>query len=403
MKDRESLLPNRRKITYDDGSTEFVVLEYADQPTEEGTLLSKDTFLSDETATALGLNPTDDPLVNDVFLALASHVSRHAIGGADALNAMPYDAVSTNLLINGGFDVWQRGTSQTSSGTGSDDIWNNYHDVSTKTHSRQDFAVGQTDVPNNPKYYSRTIVTSGGTASSRVSKEQYLEDVTRFAGKTVTFSFYAKADSNKFVSFEAVQYFGNGGSATITGIGAVKIPITSAWARYTVTFDVPSISGKTIGANNCMPLNIFFDAGSDFNSRTASLGNQSGTFDIANGQLNYGSVALPFVPRSFADELSMCQRYTYPLHQYRQVRMSSYTVNYIDFDLPISATMRITPTISGAVFTVYNMAGSSQSGFTFSIAVGTAGGLKLRATKNSHGLTDAYAEVSTAGVLDAGL
>jgi hypothetical protein len=56
---------------------------------------------------------------------------------------------------------------------------------------------------------------------------------------------------------------------------------------------------------------IWFDAGSDFNSRTDSLGQQSGTFDIAQVQIEPGPVATPFEQRPIGTELALCQRYFY--------------------------------------------------------------------------------------------
>ena len=101
MKDREVLLPNRRKITYADGSVEYVTIEYADQPSEEGTSLSKATFLTDTTATALGLNPEDDPLVDDALLSLSNHHSHHSVGGSDELPEIA-EFLQTFAMINSG-------------------------------------------------------------------------------------------------------------------------------------------------------------------------------------------------------------------------------------------------------------------------------------------------------------
>lgn len=220
-----------------------------------------------------------------------------------------------NVLINGGFDIWQRGTSQTSSGYGSDDRWQNTHGGSTKTASQQTFTVGQTDVPGNPRYWARTVVTSSAGSGNYVVKSQFIESVTTLSGQTATLSFWAKADASKNIAIEFAQRFGSGGSpsAEVSGIGITTCALTTAWKYFTVIVNIPSISGKILGTANDhnLALNIWFDAGSTFNARTNSLGQQSGTFDIANVQLEAGPVASPFEQRPIGTELGLCQRYYY--------------------------------------------------------------------------------------------
>lgn len=218
-----------------------------------------------------------------------------------------------NLIINGDFSVWQRGTSQTITTYGSDDRWRNDHNVSTKVHTRQAFTVGQTDVPNNPKYYSRTVVTSVVGASSYVLKKTELESVATTAGKEVTLSFWAKADSVKNMAVEFLQNFGTGGSpsASVTGIDVTTFNLTTSWQKFTTTVTFPSIAGKTLGTNNNDSYQIYFwfESGSSFAARTNSLGQQSGTFDIANVQLEFGDTATEFEYVHPADQLARCQRY----------------------------------------------------------------------------------------------
>ncbi len=217
-----------------------------------------------------------------------------------------------NKLINGGFDIWQRGTSQTSNGYGSDDRWQNQNVGSTKTTSQQTFTLGQNDVPGNPKYWSRTVVTSSSGASNLVSKSQNIENVATLSGQTATLSFWAKADASKNIAVEFGQYFGTGGSpsATVTGVGVTTCALTTAWKYFAVTVNIPSISGKVLGSSgDFLFVNFWFDAGSSFNARTNSLGQQSGTFDIANVQLEAGPQATPFEQRPVGTELALCQRY----------------------------------------------------------------------------------------------
>ena len=63
-----------------------------------------------------------------------------------------------NLVINGGFEIWQRGLSNNSfnSSRWTADRWLQYAaGNSILTVTRQQFTTGQTEVPGNPKYYYR--------------------------------------------------------------------------------------------------------------------------------------------------------------------------------------------------------------------------------------------------------
>lgn len=194
-------------------------------------------------------------------------------------------AINKNYLINGGFDIWQRGASQTEFGYGSDDRWLNENIGSTKVHSRQEFAPGQADVPDNLKYFSKTIVTSVSGIANRCNKRQRIEDVRTLAGKTATLSFWAKADASKNIAIEFIQVFGSGGSVVVTGIGSQKVTLTTDWQRFIITVNIPSISGKTIGDDSYLAVNFWYDAGTFEDDRTDGLGQQSGTFDIAQVKL----------------------------------------------------------------------------------------------------------------------
>jgi len=222
-----------------------------------------------------------------------------------------------NYLINGNFDSWQYGTSQSISGYGSDDRWDNTSVGSTKTHSM----VNATDTERalfSASKFSRTVVTSIVEAASAVLKKQRIENVTKLAGKTVTLSFWAKADTTKNIAIEFAQAFGSGGSpsAIVNSIAPQLIALTNTWQKKTITVTLPSIIGKTLGTDGVHTsstiINFWFDAGSNFTINSASLGQQSGTFDIAEVKIEDGSVATdgwhPY-DGEFGGELQACQRY----------------------------------------------------------------------------------------------
>lgn len=208
-----------------------------------------------------------------------------------------------NKIVDGRFDFWHLSDTQnaSTSGYGSDDMWFNFFTgtptgTPTRTHSRISLAAGEIpDVPTAVNC-SRTIVTNPGGADACVGKSQHIESVTTLSGKKATLSFYAKADAPRNIVAEVEQCFGTNGSATIKGIGSTTFNLTTAWKRYFVTIDIPSIAGKTLSTlgNHYLGCVFFFSAGSIWSTIANNLGPQTGTFDIACIQLEEGSVATPF-------------------------------------------------------------------------------------------------------------
>ena len=287
-----------------------------------------------------------------------------------------------NRIINGDFDIWQRGTSFTGNEYGAD-RWIHGRIGTTHTASRQPFTLGQTDVPGEPTYFCRTVVSSVAGASNYAAFSQRIEDVRTFAGQQVTISFWAKVDTTKNISIELTQNFGTGGSpsATVTGIGATKVSIGTSWQKVTVTVTVPSISGKTLGTtvNSYLNIVIWFDAGSDLNARTDSLGQQSGTFEIAQVQIEPGSVATPFEQRPIGTELALCQRY----YCEQMAHAQSPVVGFMSTPVYFPVEMRVVPTRTnispGSIATAaaISLTPSSTTSAWFQIQATGAGGYVL--------------------------
>jgi hypothetical protein len=256
-----------------------------------------------------------------------------------------------NKIINGNFDIWQRGTSL-GAGTGSRFLADRWFTItggdSTIAPSQQGFTAGQSEVPNNPQFFHRVVVSSGESSDSNTRLIQRIEDVRTFSGKKGKLSFWAKADSPKDISITFLQNFGSGGSSGVDEIGVIKFSVTDQWQEFSYVIEFPSISGKTIGASSFLHLWFWMDAGSNFDSRTDSLGNQSGTFDFAQVQLIEGETELPFENRPIGLELMLCQRYYY--REAPAVAAASFGIAYTEsvnicngvVDFPV--TMRVPPT-----------------------------------------------------------
>jgi hypothetical protein len=211
-----------------------------------------------------------------------------------------------NRIINGNFDIWQRGTSFTNQAPGTyttDRFCNNWDGTgATRTISRQSFTPGQTDVPGNPLYFYRfaqTVAGSGGLYNNCLI--QHIEGVQTFAGQPIVVSFWARAFvGTVFIMSAMRQVFGTSGSADVdfSPTSQQTYVLTSNWQRYTFQYFVPSINGKTIGtAGDYLALYNYVNV------------NLIETIDITGVQLEKGTVATPFEVRPFATELALCQRY----------------------------------------------------------------------------------------------
>ena len=270
-----------------------------------------------------------------------------------------------NLIINGAMQVAQRGTSNgpnATNGVLSLDRWYANSSGGTKTISQETFASGQTDVPDFPKNYMRLAVTTG---DNNLGVHQRVEDVTVLGGKTVTLSFWAKGTNPAGGSFVSswIQNFGSGGSTTVETEAKSGIVLTSTWQKFTITFDVPSVSGKTIGTSSYTWVELLRQPATD-------TGTAGWTADIAQVQLEVGDTATPFEHRSYGDELARCQRYIYRIngHSVDQKQVGSgyfYSSTQMRIMVNFPVTMRAEPSVSSnsldALFDTSNDAAVSIS------------------------------------------
>jgi hypothetical protein len=209
-----------------------------------------------------------------------------------------------NKIINGNFDVWQRGTSFSNPSSYTADRWNTQYDGSGATIAvtQQTFTLGQTAVPGNPKYYlqfAQTVAGSGGTYLNAI--QQPIESVLTFSGQTVTVSLWARATvgTPTLTGFFA-QQFGSGGSpsSTVYTTFPSTYTLSSNWQQYTWTVFVPSIVGKTLGTS-----------GDNIMVQFRIPSNAVQTINFASVQVEAGSIATPFEVRPYGVELQLCQRY----------------------------------------------------------------------------------------------
>ena len=255
-------------------------------------------------------------------------------------------AAGKNAVINGGFDIWQRGTSiaiPSSTVTYNADRWSAYRTATGCTISRQ--ATNDTTNLPNIQYCARIQRDSGNTSTASIGYYNVFESVNSipFAGKTVTVSFYARAGANLSAQPQyVVLKTGTGTDQSLYSgfTGAVNavlsgITLTTTWQRFTYT--------ATLNSN-------ITQIGFGFEWPPTGTAGANDYFEITGVQLELGSVATPFSRNgsSIQGELAACQRY-----YFRSTAGTNYTVFGIGnalsttgamMQLKFPVTMRTRPT-----------------------------------------------------------
>jgi hypothetical protein len=236
-------------------------------------------------------------------------------------------------------DIWQRGTSFASTGGSytADRWWSAASGSGSTTISRQ--SPGST-LPQF-QYALRTQRNSGSTelTSQQLGYTVETADSLRFAGQTVTVSFYARAGANYSPAGSGLFLILNTGTGTdqrVLGGGFTgnanplftSASLSTSWQRFSYQVAIGSTATE---------IGFYWQA------NVAGTAGANDWYEITGVQLEVGSVATAFsrAGSSIGGELALCQRY--------------YRTNYFDVRLQgvasaaysFSATaipMRITPT-----------------------------------------------------------
>jgi len=317
---------------------------------------------ADNTVTRLPVGSTGDTIVADGSTSTGLRYT--SLFGANK-----------NKIINGDFRINQRNfTSNTSGGDVYEfDRWLSQSPSSgTVTRTAQVFTTGAAPVAGyeGTNFY-RYDVTGQSGSTARAQAAQIIESVRTFAGQTITISFWAKAASGTpAVAVALQQSFGTGGSpSSVVTTAAGKKTIGTSWARYSYTVAVPSISGKTLGTNNndSLVVQIWFSGGSNYDSRTTTLGVQNNTFDIWGVQAEAGSVSTPFqtATGTLQGELAACMRY------------------YIKYTSQIAWSGADTANRYGYIMLPYQMRTAPTCAFTYTTLYGTTNAPTIGSIKDN--------------------
>jgi len=218
-----------------------------------------------------------------------------------------------NAVINGGMDIWQRGTSisvAASTAPYTVDRWTlaaNANQASTV--SRQ--ATGDTTNLPTIQYCARVQRNSGQTGTGGMQFVQSFEtsNSIRFAGQAVTLSFYARKGADYSPTSSFLNIYGIAGTGTdqsrasgaFTGetywVNNQNVTLTTTWQRFTLSGTVSATATQIATYFAMTP------------TGTASTNDY---FEITGVQLEIGT-ATTFARTggTIQGELAACQRYYY--------------------------------------------------------------------------------------------
>lgn len=326
-----------------------------------------------------------------VYLARTGGLSRSAMLQA-AVGAILRGR--KNFIRNGDFQIIQRGNAIAGITTpqytldGCVSGWSG-----TTTVSQQVHAVGQTDVPGDPKYFlqvDRTV--AGGGANEIVGWP--IEFPESLSGEQVTFSFWAAigAGSKEF----HLDFLSSGVTPTIQ-TASQPITLTTSWQLFTYTVTLPAMTAVAAGAYIKARI-IELSGLSTFTIRVSDLQVELGGAATAFYRLGYNEQALwnrRFLRKSFRPTVAPAQN-AGPDGAWRFVQVVGAGASQLWGWVSFGTLMRAVPTI-----TLYNPSAANAQMRNENAVADGSGTAASNATEDGFLITGTTAAGSAAGQQNA--
>jgi hypothetical protein len=330
-------------------------------------------------------------------------------GTVNLLGQSVTTSAGKNGVINGGFDIWQRGTSIAVGGTNAytaDRYTVTATALAAMTVSRQPTS----DTTNLPtiQYCARVQRNSGQIGTGGQYMYQNFESVNsiRFAGQAVTFSFYARRGANYSGASNGLSvrvYTGTGTDQNIL-VGALTgqatpisqtATLTTTWQRFTYT--------ATLAASITQVVTGFEYLG-------VGTAGAADYFEVTGLQLEIGSTATTFARTGsgIQGELAACQRYYAKSYDIGTAPATNSTSPGLIFAITgnvlvnayfaatrFPVTMRVAPTV-----TVYSYTSSSTSRVSdiFGADLAASSGVPQSPSNNGFSVVNSSGGTITAGL-----
>ena len=256
-----------------------------------------------------------------------------------------------NLLINGDFQVSQRGDYTSASSANVSyfvDRW--FSDVANAVSVNRQH-ISNINIPGTPKISKGVRLEATSSGTSYTGLRQKIENPEQYVGRTFTYSGWVRSNTPN----ARLTSYGNGSPNQVI----VSEPHSGSgeWEKLSVTFTLNSdLSGG------------WFVSAFISTAGIGSIAQTTGDFiEVAMLQVEEGTVTTPFELRSYGEELALCQRY------YHKEEVSSYTFiapvqlhgsTQYRANLSLPVPLRARPTITHSGLGTWFAAGSLQAGFS---------------------------------------
>ena len=245
-----------------------------------------------------------------------------------------------NLLINGNFSINQRGGTNTTINTYALDRWRSYGGPLGFTISQQNnISNGSLSSTRHALRFQRTASNSQ-TNNTGIAQGVETLSCQGIAGTQMTLSFLARKGADMSDDLDYIIFFGQGTDENPVGMSSQTSStstsaLTTTFVKYTKTVTVPANTSQITVAFAYNP--------------TGTAG-ANDWFEIAECQLERGSVATDFEHRPFCEELLLSKRYyqiikgSSDLVMFGSGRASGTTAALVATQLAVP--LRASPTIS---------------------------------------------------------
>ena len=328
----------------------------------------------------------DVPTSSDLVKNGATQI---ALLGQD-LDTFLFRPFTRNGVINSAMQIWQRGTSTTSTngnGLFGADRWKVYSGTTGRTISQQ-VTNDTTNLPNI-QYCSRLARDNANTNTSAMTYWQNFETVNSrpFSGQTVTLSFYGRKGANYSEASSNLNVvvktgtgtdqdaFYSGYTGSVDALNTNKV-LTTTWQRFTSTFSIAATATEmAIG----------------FTANFVGTAGAADYVEVTGVMLEIGSQASPYTSATptYATELAACQRYFQKSYPQATAPATNSTTGGINFT-PNVGTATSTMYLGFVKFPVVMRAAASVIIYSFTSStvsvVSNAAGTDLAASSGTGGL-----------------